>query len=173
MKIKTSDIQTFNDLPEYKYWNEQISKSDNYLMHEIIKEKNSSDIFYHIMFYVNERKTTPQEFTINAKTSVIEEITIFVSDNQRNDSILNNVNINYNLKSINLILDECTDDGNGRFFKVEKENDFLWTYKRKTYYFLFSDCPSSLQAYYICKHCMLLIDNNDCIQGVIINTDTS
>lgn len=170
MKLCYFNMQTTEYLPDYNYISEQISKSDNYCVHRIIKTEcsNPTDVLHHLMYYLNSGKTTPQEISINASTGVVEEISIYVSDVQKNNNLLKDITIVNHYQSIRIYLDECTSNWNGRFLKIQKESELMWCFTEKTICFLFSVPAKYLHSYYISNQCKILLGKDNLIQGFSI-----
>ncbi len=171
MKLKLRKLRDISELSEYNVLQEIISDNDNYVMYKIYRTStsNSLGVLYHCMYYLECGKVTPQEITINSASDVIEKTTLFISQNNENMVSITDFVIDEKLFLCGIELDECTPNWKGRFHKLIKESRLLWGMQKNYTYFIFSDSPKQLTAYYIASNFQILIDQKDNIQGFCLS----
>ncbi len=167
MMLKLNEIIGEVALRNYDVYCETISVTDYYTMYKIARNSCSdpSGVLYHCMLYLEGGKITPQEIVVNSETNIIEKITLFVSQNACYKLSLADYCITEKMYECNIILSECTDDWKGRFIRIVKESSLLWGIEGRFLYFIFSDAPKVLNAYYVSQNCRILVDDCENIQG--------
>lgn len=167
MRLKLNKIKDEMVLCDYTVYQEIISEADNYTMYKIARgsSSNPTGILYYYMLYLEGGKITPQEIAINSETNIIEKITLFVSQNIDYRVSLTDYLITEKMYECSVELNECTIDWKGRFLKNVKDGFLLWGEEDNLVYFIFSDAPKELNAYYISKNCRILVDDCKNIQG--------
>lgn len=170
MKLKLNKIKEELVLCDYDVYQEIISKEDNYTMYKIARNSSSNPmgILYNCMIYLENGRITPQEILINSETNIIEKVTLFVSKNINYKISFANYLITEKMFECNIELNECTIDWKGRFLKIVKESSLMWGEKDNLMYFIFSDAPKKMNAYYVSKNCRILVDDCGNIQGFSI-----
>ncbi len=167
MKIRLNEITDKMILCDYNVYREIISETDHYTMYKITRNSCSdlNSILYHCMFYLESGEITPQEIVVNSKTNIIEKITLFVSQNTNYKISIADYCISEKKYECDIILNECTDNWKGRFLKIVKDSSLLWGSEGHFLYFIFSDAPKVLNAYYVSQNCRILVDDYENIQG--------
>lgn len=167
MRLKLNKIKDEMVLCDYTVYQETISEADNYTMYKIARgsSSNPTGILYYYMLYLEGGKITPQEIAINSETNIIEKITLFVSQNIDYRVSLTDYLITEKMYECSVELNECTIDWKGRFHKIVKDSMLLWAKYENLMYFIFSDAPKYLNAYYISTNLQILVDEEEELQG--------